>query len=256
MRLLLNNTEPLDDTLDDTSDDAGVSPSEGQLDDLALEQLYAAPADRSWLRVNFVSSLDGAATGADGRSGSINTPADFRVFQLLRRLSDVVVVGAGTVRAEGYPALRDEDPAAPVLAVVSGRGALPPTVAAMTSPPGAALLVTRSGADARELDRAREVLGAEHVILAGDDEVDLPRARNLLEERGLRHLLCEGGPSLFGDLLGAGLVDEVDLTWAPTMVGGAHRRILRAGDLDVPLHPLVIVEEDGSVIGRWAVGRA
>lgn len=248
MRLLLDNTEPLEDT---------GGPSFGrELDDTALEQLYAAPADGSWLRVNFVSSLDGAATGADGRSGSINTPADFRVFQLLRRLSDVVVVGAGTARAEGYPALRDEDPAAPVLAVVSARGALPATVAAMTSPPGAAVLVTRSGADARELDLAREVLGAENVILAGDEEVDLRLARKLLEERGFRHLLCEGGPSLFGDLLSAGLVDEVDLTWAPTMVGGDHTRILRAGDLEVHLHPLVMVEEDGSVIARWTVGRA
>ena len=86
------------------------SPAPGTvLDEPALERLYAVPAGRSWLRVNFVSSLDGAVTGADGRSGSINTPADHRVFRLLRRLSDVVVVGAGTVRAEGYPA-RPETP--------------------------------------------------------------------------------------------------------------------------------------------------
>lgn len=232
------------------------SPASGTvLDEPALERLYAVPAGRSWLRVNFVSSLDGAVTGADGRSGSINTPADHRVFRLLRRLSDVVVVGAGTVRAEGYPALRDEDPGAPVLAVVSNRGTLPETVAAMTSHRGSAILVTRNRADAKALDDARRVLGEENVVLAGDDEVDLVRARKALEERGLHRMLSEGGPGLFGSMLAAGVVDEVDLTWAPTVVGGSHDRIVKAGDLDVALRPMTLVEEDGTLIGRWAVGR-
>ena len=230
------------------------SPAPGTvLDESALEQLYAVPADRTWLRVNFVSSLDGAVTGADGRSGSINTPADHRVFALLRRLADVVVVGAGTVRAEGYPALRDEDPRAPVLAVVSNRGVLPETVAAMTSPRGSAILVTRSGADAKALDDARRVLGEENVVLAGDDEVDLVQARKALADRGLRQMLSEGGPGLFGSMLAAGVVDEVDLTWAPTIVGGDHDRIVTAGDLDVALRPMTLVEEDGTLIGRWEV---
>ena len=233
------------------------SPAPGtELDEAALREAYAVPADRSWLRVNFVSSLDGAVTGADGRSGSINTPADFTVFSLLRRLADVVVVGAGTVRAEGYPALRDEDPTAPVLAVVSNRGALPETVAAMTSPQGSALLLTRRGADRVALDRARGVLGDDNVVLVGEDEVDLLQARKALEDRGLRQMLSEGGPGLFGSMLAAGVVDEVDLTWAPTVVGGDHDRIVKAGDLDVALRPMTLVEEDGTVIGRWAVVRA
>ncbi|WP_270890005.1 dihydrofolate reductase family protein [Pedococcus sp. 5OH_020] len=224
-----------------------------ELDDASLRELYAAPSGRSWLRVNFVSSLDGAVTGPDGRSGSINTAADFRVFQLLRRLSDVVVVGAGTVRAEGYPALRDEDVDAPVLAVVSNSGALPETVARMTSPRGSALLLTRRQADPARLSSAREVLGEDNVVLVGDEAVDLVQARAALEDKGFRHLLCEGGPTLFGHLLAAGVVDEVDLTWAPAVVGGTHARIVRGTDLDVDLSPLVLVEEDGSVIGRWQV---
>src|SRR5690242_13383905 len=150
------------------------SPSPGtELDEAALREAYAAPTDRAWLRVNFVSSLDGAVTGADGRSGSINTPADFTVFSLLRRLADVVVVGAGTVRDEGYPALRDEDPDAPVLAVVSNRGQLPPKVAAMTSPRGSALLVTCEVADDAGVERARTLLGVDNVIVAGAEQVDL-----------------------------------------------------------------------------------
>ena len=226
-----------------------------ELDDEALREVYAAPPDRTWLRVNFVASLDGAGTGADGRSGSINTPADFRVFRLLRRLADVVLVGAGTVRTEGDPARRAEDPAAPVLAVVSRRGTLPPTVAAMRSPRGAAVLVTRSGAGPQALREAREVLGEDNVIVAGGDEVDLAEARRALEDRGLKQILSEGGPSLFGAMLEAGVVDELDLTWAPTIVGGPQPRIVRAGDLAVDLTPVSLVEEDGTVLGRWRVGR-
>jgi len=236
--------------------ESGFPAPGSELDDDGLREVYAAPPGRAWLRVNFVASLDGAATGADGRSGSINTPADFRVFRLLRELADVVVVGAGTVRAEGYPALRDEEPAAPVLAVVSNSGALPPTVEAMQAPQGSALLVTRSGADAGALHRSREVLGEDNVVISGHDEVDLVGARKALEDRGLRQILSEGGPTLFGAMLEAGVVDEVDLTWAPALVGGSHPRIVRAGDLDLTLIPVSLVEEDGSVMGRWRVERA
>lgn len=231
------------------------SPGPGSLlDDEALRGLYAAPAD-PWLRVNFVATLDGAVSGADGSSGSINTPADHRVFRLLRRLSDAVLVGAGTLRAEGYPVLRSEDAAAPVLVVVSNRGELPPTVAATARGDGSCVLVTRAGADRGGLDRAREVLGPEHVVTAGVDEVDLPRAVAELHGRGLRQLLSEGGPGLFSSLLREGLVDEVALTWTPLVVGGDQRRILTGPDLRVRLEPMALVEEDGTVLGRWRVGR-
>jgi riboflavin biosynthesis pyrimidine reductase len=241
MRLLLSDTG---------------SPAPGtELDEAALREAYAVPADCSWLRVNFVSSVDGAVTGADGRSGSINTLADFTVFSLLRRLSDVVLVGAGTVRAEGYPALRDEDPAAPVLAVVSNRGQLPPTVAAMTSPKGSALLVTCEAAGATEVEAARSVLGEDNVVVAGAQHVDLVAARTALEDRGFRSILSEGGPSLFGAMLEAGVVDEVDLTWAPTLVGGGPGRIISGPGVDVALEPMLLLEEDGTVLGRWRVRR-
>ena len=246
MRLLLNGTGvPSPSLTGNTSD----------LDDAALREAYAAPTDRAWLRVNFVSSLDGAVTGADGRSGSINTPADFRVFSVLRQLADVVVVGAGTVRAEGYPALRDEDADAPVLAVVSNRGELPPTVATMTSPRGSALLITCQSADDELVTAARAVLGADNVVVAGRERVDLVTARRALEDRGFRAMLSEGGPSLFGTMLDAGVVDEVDLTWAPTLVGGEHGRITGGPDLDVALTPILLLEEDGTILGRWRVDR-
>src|SRR3954466_1045562 len=85
---------------------APVGPAAGErLDDDTLARLYAYPlldGGESWLRVNFVSTLDGAATGADGRSGSINTGADREVFALLRALADVGVIGAGTAGGGGY----------------------------------------------------------------------------------------------------------------------------------------------------------
>ena len=230
------------------------SPAPGtDLDEAALRAAYAVPAHRAWLRVNFVASLDGAATGADGRSGTINTAADFKAFSTLRQLADVVVVGAGTVRAEGYPALRDEDPDAPVLAIISNRCELPPSVAAMTSPQGSALLVTCQAADQANVAAVCSVLGDDNVIVLGAETVDLVAARTAMEDRGFRSMLCEGGPSLFGTMLAAGVVDEVDLTWAPTLVGGDHRRITAGPDLDVSLSPMVLLEEDGTILGRWRV---
>src|SRR4051795_13774392 len=90
----------------------------GEGDDLT--GLYAAP-DRPWLRVNMVATVDGAATGDDGTSRSINNGADKVVFDLLRDLSDAIVVGAGAVRIEGDPV------GGKPLVVVSRTGSVPPT---------------------------------------------------------------------------------------------------------------------------------
>lgn len=236
----------------DTTDTPGAPSPGGDLDDAALRALYTPP-DGPWLRANFVSTLDGAATGADGRSGSINTDVDFVVFSLLRELADVVVVGAGTARNEGYSVLREDDPAAPVLAVVSARAQLPVKLRESSAGPGAVLLVTRAGAPDRHLAQAREALGDDHVIVAGDDEVDLAVARKALEDRGMPRILTEGGPHLFSTMLAAGVVDELDLTWAPTIVGGDHLRVVAGRALDLSLEPLVLVEQDGTVLGRWRV---
>lgn len=231
-------------------DASGVHQPGELLDVTQLTDLYAAPA-RRWMRANFVSTLDGAATGDDHRSGSINTDADHVVFDLLRRLSDVVVVGAGTVRAEGYPSLRSGDPAAPRLVVVSHSGEVPESV--LGGPEGSVLLVTRSGAPARALGRSRELLGSDFVVAAGTDTVDLLAMRHLLEDQGARQILCEGGPALFGSLLDAGVVDELDLTWSPKVVGGDHKSIVSGPVRDVAMTPLLLLEEDGTLLGRWRV---
>src|SRR6478736_376512 len=113
-------------------------PALSDLDTAALFEAYAAPQER-WVRCNMVTSLDGAATGADGRSGSINNDADHVVFEVLRAMSHVVVVGAGTIRAEGYPPLSVADsllglrrdlglPDVLPLVAVSNRGEVPSTL--------------------------------------------------------------------------------------------------------------------------------
>ncbi len=236
--------------------------SELDLDDLA--ELYAVrPASGTWLRVNMVSTLDGAATGADGVTGSINTEADHVIFETLRAISDVLVIGAGTARAEGYGAIQVSGGYAGLrattgraaslpLAVVTRTGALPPKL--LRRDPAAPVLAITC-ADSPELSGLRAALGSDSVVVAGDQQVDLPDAVRQLHARGWRHVHSEGGPRLLGELLTGDLVDELDLTYAPVAVGGSHRRITVTAELKRTFRPRVLVEEDGTIIGRWVRNR-
>lgn len=212
--------------------------------DAPLDEVYAAPTE-PWLRVNMVATLDGAATGENGTSRSINNDVDQEVFRLLRELADVVIVGAGTLRHEGYA------PNPKPIVVVSRTGSVPPTLS--ESPPGRVLLATVGRAPG--LERARELLGEENVLVLGSHRVDLAALRSRLEERGLRQLLSEGGPHLLRDLLAEGCVDELCATVVPRLIAGAHPRILDGPPVDVPLRLHTLVEQDGTLLGRWLVDR-
>jgi riboflavin biosynthesis pyrimidine reductase len=214
----------------------------GDSDD--LRSLYAAP-DQPWLRVNMVSTVDGAATGDDGTSRSINNGADKLVFDLLRDLADALVVGAGTVRVEGYAVGRKP------LVVVSRSGAVPPTQRA--APRGAVLMATVSSAPG--LEEARDLLGADNVLVLGSHRIDLARMKDELVLRGYRHLLSEGGPHLLRDLLDQGVADELDATVVPQVVSGSHRRITDGPPVDVPLRLAALAEQDGTLLARWFVSR-
>jgi riboflavin biosynthesis pyrimidine reductase len=213
-----------------------------ELSDEQLAGLYAAPST-PWLRVNMVSTLDGAATGDSGRSGAINNAADKRVFHTLRRLADAIVVGAGTARAEGYR------PADRPIVLVSRRGEVPETLRRAAA--GSVLLATC--ADAEELDASRAALGVDNVLVLGSETVDLAGLRARLIERGLVDLLCEGGPHLFRDLLAAGVADELCATLVPRLLAGAHPRITAGSPVDVSLDLSVVLEENGTLLGRWFV---
>lgn len=214
------------------------------LSDDALSRAYS-PTREPWLRVNFVSTVDGAAQGPDGRSKSINNAADKRVFDALRSRADCLVVGAGTLRAEGY-----DVPRLP-LVVVSRSADVPPTLRG--APRGRILMATVASADG--LDASREALGAENVLVLGDDEIDLVELKATLAGRGWTEQLCEGGPSLFADLLAAGVVDELCWTVVPMLTGGDAVRIAAGAEVEVALRPALLLEQDGTLLGRWFVER-
>lgn len=223
--------------------DPGGGDGPRELDDDDLASFYEAPR-LPWLRVNMVSSVDGAATGTSGKSGSINNAVDKRAFDLLRVLADAVLVGAGTARIEGYGPL--DRP----LVVVSRSGQVPEPL--RDAPRGSVLMATCSVAAG--LAPARDLLGAEQVLVLGSHRVDLGTLRERLVERGLRNLLCEGGPHLLRDLLSADVVDELAATVVPRVVGGLGPRILDGPPIEAPLSLHGLLESDGTLLARWLVG--
>ncbi|MBF6212787.1 pyrimidine reductase family protein [Nocardia puris] len=247
-------------------------PNAIQLTDLSSEELaelYAYPAepDAPWVRANFVTSIDGAATSEDVTAG-LGTPADKTVFMLLRDLADVVLVGAGTVRAENYGGARTDaarrralhergfgghpDGTPPPIAVVTASAALDPGCRLFTDAAVPPLILTTATAPA-DRKRALAEAGGE-VIEAGGVAVTPKGLLGVLAERGLPRVLCEGGPHLFGELLEADVVDELCVTTAPLLVGGTARRIsLSAHEFRRPLHRAhVLLDTDGTVLTRWA----
>lgn len=207
-------------------------PAVAALDDDQLLGCYAiADRSRPSVRFNFVSSIDGAAT-AGGLSGGLSGKADKRVFDILRRLCDVVLVGAGTLRAEGYGAMRLDAASVqwrrasgltdhPVFAIVSGRLDLDAASTVFTEAPVRPIVVT-VGASPRTNKAALSRVA--DVLVCGEARLD---ARVMLAEfakRGLRQVLSEGGPTLFGALLEAD-VDELCLTISPLIEAGNAPRI-------------------------------
>jgi riboflavin biosynthesis pyrimidine reductase len=236
---------------------------EGVMSPQALALAYAYPrlsGTQTWVRANFVSTLDGVATGDDGRSSSINTGADREVFQLLRALSDVILIGAGTARVEGYRRptvrgpwleLREGRPAHPTMAVVTRSAGIPPRLSQDRENSGELLLITCNRAGAEAIDLARATLGVEHVIVVGDATVDLAAAMDALAARGLSRILCEGGPHLMRDLTASGRLDELCLTLVPMLLAGDHTRITAGAPVTANLLPRLLIESEGTLLGRW-----
>jgi riboflavin biosynthesis pyrimidine reductase len=241
------------------------APADGELDRDALAELYAH--DEGAVRVNFVASADGAVA-VEGVSGGLEAPGDKQVFGLLRELADVVLVGAGTVRVEGYRGARTSPERearrrargrapVPPIAVVSTRGDLDPGAALFTDTAVAPLVLTAAGA----ADGARRALagtGAEVVAVSGADPAvtDPDAVLGALADRGLTRVLCEGGPALFGTLLAAGRVDELCLSLAPQLVGGDAGRIVTGPALDAPrrLELTSVVAHDDGLLLRYRTG--
>jgi len=198
-----------------------------------LVAAYAFPeSDKPYVRANFVSSLDGAAT-VQGRSGELGNETDRTIFALLRALADVVLVGAGTVRVEGYGpaevepqwrALRDGRPPTPPIAVVSSGLDLDLSAPLFTRTPENARTIVLLPAAVPD-KRRREIGEVADVIIAGDGLVEPAVAIKTLAQRGFRRISCEGGPRLLAHLVAADCLDELCLTSSPVVVLGSAPRI-------------------------------
>lgn len=214
-------------------------------DDTELARLYAFPEvlDRPFVKVNFISSADGAVSVA-GRSGGLSDPNDKRVFKLGRTQADVVLVGAGTALVERYRGVRRKeiDPTwrtaqglapVPLIAVVTRRCSIDPSSPLLTETEVAPIILTTEAAPAHR--RAELATAGADVVLAGEADVDPVAALAALDERGLRRVCCEGGPQLFGTLIAADLVDDLCLSIAPMLTSGDARRIAVGPGVDTPI---------------------
>ncbi len=195
------------------------------LSDEEVARSYAWPEARPWVRAMMVTTLDGASAGSDGLSDSVSSDADQVIFAAVRRYADAVLVGSGTLRTEQYTPMKanpadagqreaDGQRAAPVVAVVSGSLKLPWELPIWTESTHRPLVITEAGADEDRLAEAQK--HADVVIL---DEVTPQTIVDALIERGLRRIVCEGGPQLLRNLVEAGVVDEADITLAPLFAG-------------------------------------
>lgn len=238
------------------------SPGETTAEELASELDLAAlaPAERPYVILNMVASLDGRAA-LGGNTRGLGGEQDRELFHLLRSAGDALLVGAGTVRIERYGAAVKSDELrarrerlglAPVqpTAIVSGRLLLPSDLPLLQTE-GAPVIVA-TGAD-HEL----EGVSADVVYERTGDDLPLLLAR-LRSVHGIRSLVCEGGPTLFSNLLAADLVDELFLSIAPKLVGGGLEPTITTGpELEEPANADLVwlCEADGELFTRWRLRR-
>lgn len=220
--------------------------------DLYRDADRPARPGRPWVLANFVAGVDGAIS-VEGRVGSLSSPTDKAIFRLLRSLSDVVLVGAGTFRAERYAPSRLADhlreerrrrgkPPVPPIAVVSASLDLDLDAPVFTDAEVPTLVVTTASSDP---DRRARVAQVADVVLAGESRFDPAKALRGLAERGHEVVLCEGGGVLNAELLAAGLLDELCLTLSPHLGGDPSRIVADAPPIPFAELQLAHVLADG-----------
>lgn len=225
-----------------------------------LLALYAYPAHSPWVRFNFIASLDGSATH-QGVSAPLGNEGDRRLFGLLRRLCDVILVGAGTVRAEGYagPLVSEEDTrwriahgmsGHPALAIISGTLGLDRDSELFQRSPVRPVLFTAATADP---ERVRSFSEVADVVVVGEDGADSRTCADWLHSRGLGRILCEGGPGIFGGFIAEDSVNELCLSVSPLLTGGEGTRISAGAD-SPQLRAMTLaslLESNSALFGRW-----
>lgn len=222
-----------------------LTPDPGTLDDADLPALLDlgayAPADRPYLVLNMVASVDGRIS-VDGTSAALGGDADQAVFFALRASVDAVLAGTGTLAAEGYGRLVKQ----------------PERIAQRTAlglePEPVALILSRSGDVPRDIPLFEDEQ-ARPLVLTGDDAEPAAALRTARREHGIRSVLCEGGPGLNAGLLDAGVVDEVFLTVSPMLAGGTDPQTLLAGGTTAGLELVWVLEAEGFLFLRYRVTR-
>ncbi len=215
----------------------------GPAADVTIGELYdvprpRAPDGRPRIGICMVSSLDGSIVFGGGSAG-LSSANDIEVLLTLRRLADVIMVGAGTVRAEGYGAPRK---AGQRIGVVTTSGDVDATSPLFTS--GAGFLICTDETPDRGVEALR----------VGSGRIDLAQAVDRLAELvpDVGFVQAEGGSHLNGALLGAGLVDELHLTLSPQMVGGTGPRLADGPDVATAFDLAHLAVDEGSfVFSRW-----
>jgi riboflavin biosynthesis pyrimidine reductase len=193
---------------------------------------------RPWVLVNFISSADGG-TVIEGKSSRLGDPDDKAVFQALRAVPDIILVGSATVEAEDYhPVTLDEErrerrltaglSEVPLLAIVSGRLSFDAEARVFSDPEHRPMVITGPNADPVKL----AMLGDAADVVFLDD---VTPASILTRLSAANVILCEGGPTLVGQFVAEHLVDELDLTIAPVMIGGRSSRIAHGEAAEPPL---------------------
>jgi riboflavin biosynthesis pyrimidine reductase len=242
-----------------------ITPATAGVDDLiaALGEIYAYE-EGPCVRANMIASVDGAIM-LDGRSGGLSGPADRLVFRVLRSLADVIVVGAGTARAERYRQVQPGElwqqfrtgrPPAPPIAVLTRRLDLDLT-SKLFGDVGLARTIVITTEQAPQ-DRLQAAARVADVVVAGKEDVGPAASINVLGQRGYRRILVEGGPNLLGQLTAADLVDELCLTISPVLEGGySAARVTMAPHGDGPakiagLRLASVLQDDGFLLTRYA----
>ena len=224
-----------------------IFPDEGEVDPISVYNNDARQPlkSRPWVLLNMVNSIDGFIS-FEGRAGGLSGPADKSIYQIIRGLADIILVGAGTVRAENYRPPRTPEGALaefresrgqqkrPRIAVVSGELNLDPEMGLFSEnlpedkPP---LIYTKSGSV--EKNGSNFSSFAEVIDFPGE-ELDISKIlEDILKQNG-KIVVCEGGPTLNSKLLPAGLIDEFCLSVAPRAVGGETFPLLLEQAVDSP----------------------
>lgn len=219
------------------------------------------PAGRPFVAVNMITTLDGRAS-VQGRSKELGSDLDSEMLLTLRHRFDAVMIGGGTMRAERYGRLiRDPEARArregiglaqdPLAVIVSGRMDLPFDAPLFTDGAGEVLIFTSGDRPLPETETPTRAVRVEGAVKVSDV------LAVLRHDHGVRAVLCEGGPTLYGQLEAADAVDHLFLTISPELVGGDPSPRILEGALTSPVGKRLdlLLEHEGELFARYSPRR-